>query len=97
MDENTTAAFVASALALLKDRLDRMAEDTTRDEYYTKRIEQAVERLKRVGVEVRDTVEDLMLVVDYAAWLHANRDKLTGDPEWLRRSIRERWVNQNAT
>lgn len=97
MDESKMAAFVASAVAMLKNRLDRMAEDTTRDEYYTKRVEQAIARLERVGIVVQDTVEDMMLVVDYAAWLNANRDKPSGDPEWLRSSIRERWVNQGAT
>lgn len=95
MDETAMATFVASALALLKARLDRMADDTTRDSYFTRRIEQAISDLKRKGVALTDSVDDLMLVVDYAAWAHANRDKQGGQPEWLRRRIAGRWLNND--
>lgn len=97
MDESTMAAFVASALSLLKVRLDRMPEDTTRDMYYTRRIEQAIAELQCTGIKLRDTNDDLMLVVDYAAWSNANRDKQGGMPEWLRLRRRERWLNERAT
>lgn len=86
--------FAANALALLKERLDRMADDTSRDVYFAKRIEQAAAELERTGIVLTDEIDDMMLVVDYAAWLHANRDKQEGMPDWLRMRRRERWLGQ---
>lgn len=96
MDASKMASFVASALTLLKDRLDRYREDTARDEYYTMRIQEAVAYLERKRIVLTDSVDDLMLVVDLAAWNHANRDKQTGQPEWLRDKIRGRWINDGT-
>lgn len=87
--------FKASALALLKERLDRMAADTSRDVYFGKRIEQAAAELTGTGIMLTDEIDDMMLVVDYAAWLHANRDKQEGMPDWLRMRRRERWLRQS--
>lgn len=95
MDETAKATFVASALAMLKERQDKLPDDTTRDAYYTNRIEQAMRLLERRGVKLTDGVDDLMLVVDYAAWMHANRDKTGGMPEWLRRRIAGRWLTND--
>lgn len=86
--------FAANALALLKERLDRMADDTSRDVYFAKRIEQAAAELEGAGITLTDEIDDMMLVVDYAAWLHANRDKQEGMPDWLRMRRRERWLRQ---
>lgn len=86
--------FAANALAMLKERLDRLADDTSRDVYFGKRIEQAAAELEATGIALTDDIADMMLVVDYAAWLHANRDKQEGMPDWLRLRRRERWLNQ---
>lgn len=96
MDSTIKPTFVASALSLLKERLDRMPEDTARDNYLTTRIEQAIGELERPGITLTDSVDDLMLVVDVAAWNYANRDKQTGEPEWLRRKIVRRWLNSDS-
>lgn len=96
MDNSEKKALVASALALLKERLDRMADDNRRDTYFTHRINQAIRELERKGVALTSDVDDLMLVVDLAAWYHANRDKQGGQPEWLRRRIAGRWLNNGA-
>ena len=88
---------VCAALALVKERLDRMPEDTSRDRYYMARIEQAAGELERTGIRLTSSVDDLMLVVDYAVWGHQNRDKGEGMPEWLRRKRRERWLQQRDT
>lgn len=96
MDSSTKATFVASALQVLKNRLDRMPDDTRRDEYFTARIEQAIEELEQKGIRLNDSVSDLMLVVDGAAWNHANRDKMTGQPEWLRKKTVGRWINNDT-
>lgn len=93
MDTCMMATFVASALRLLKERLDRLPEDNSRDKYFEQRIRQAVAELERKGVTLSDGIDDLMLVVDLAAWNHANRDKQGGQPEWLRRRIAGRWLH----
>lgn len=95
MDSTIKPTFVASALSLLKERLDRMPEDTSRDEYFTARIEQTIGELERKGIVLTDAMDDLMLVVDHAAWNHANRDKQSGMPEWLRRKVIARWLNNH--
>lgn len=96
MDSSTKATFVASALQVLKNRLDRMPNDNNLDEYFTKRIEQTIEELEQKGIRLTDSVSDLMLVVDGAAWNHANRDKMTGQPEWLRKKTVGRWINNDT-
>lgn len=96
MDNTIKATFVASALQLLKVRLDRLPEDNSRDDYFTARIEQTVGELERQGIVLTDSMDDLMLVVDSAAWNHANRDKQAGTPEWLRRKVIARWLNNSA-
>lgn len=93
MDNTIKATFTASALQLLKARLDRMPEDTGRDDYFTARVEQSIAELERQGIVLTDAMDDLMLVVDHAAWNHANRDKQSGMPDWLRRKIVARWIN----
>lgn len=95
MDSNQMATFVASALQLLKTRLDRMPEDTARDDYYEMRVKEAIAELERKGIRVTDAVDDLMLVVDLAAWNHANRDKPGAQPDWLRHKLRGRWINND--
>ena len=95
MDSTIKPTFVASALSLLKERLDRMPEDTTRDEYFTARIEQTIGEMERQGITLTDSVDDLMLVVDGAAWNHANRDKQSGEPDWLRKKRVRRWINND--
>ena len=95
MDSTQLATFVASALKLLKERLDRMADDTSRDVYFSSRIKQSIAELERTGIVLTDTSDDLMLVVDLAAWNHANRDKMTGQPEWLRKKTVGRWLNND--
>lgn len=94
MDNCVKATFVASALRLMKERLDRMTDDTARDGYFTARIEQAIAELERPGITLTDSVDDLMLVVDMAAWNHSNRDKQSAMPEWLAKKRRGRWMNQ---
>lgn len=94
MENGMMATFVASALKLLKDRLDRMADDTSRDGYFESRIKQSIAELERTGIVLTDSIDDLMLVVDMAAWNHANRDKPGSMPDWLAKKRRERWLSQ---
>ena len=94
MDSTQLATFVASALKLLKERLDRMADDTSRDVYFSSRIKQSIAELERTGIVLTASIDELMLVVDMAAWNHANRDKPGDMPGWLAKKRRERWLNQ---
>lgn len=95
METSEKATFVASALRLLKERLDRLAEDTSRDGYFETRIRQSIAELEAKGITLTTGIDDLMLVVDLAAWNHANRDKQGGQPEWLRRKIAGRWLHND--
>lgn len=98
MADNTTSAIdSASALALLKTRLNRLPGDTSLDDMLGRRIEAATQQLTAIGINLTDSTRDLMLVVDYAAWQYQNRDKPGGMPEWLRRERFERWVESGVT
>lgn len=82
----------ATALALVKARLNRLQSDTSLDEYFTARIAAAQDYLTGTGIQLTDSQEDLMLVVDTAVWEYQNRDKPGNMPEWLRLHRRERWL-----
>lgn len=63
-------------LKLLKYRLDRMQTDTSRDEYFTSRIQAAEEELEGYGIILSETSEaDAILLADFVAWQHNNRDE----------------------
>lgn len=80
-------------LNLFKARLNRLAADTSLDEYFTERIKAAKEELERNGIILVDDADDSMLLVDFAAWKYQNRDNNSGMPEWLRLARRERWLS----
>lgn len=82
----------ATALGLVKARLNRLQSDTSLDDYFTARIEAAEQALTGNGIELTDSQEDLLLVVDLAVWEYQNRDKPGSMPEWLRLRRRERWL-----
>ena len=83
-----------AALRLLKARLNRLPGDTSLDETLTARIEAEVGALSRTGITLTDSADDMLLVVDGAAWAYQSRDKQAGPPEWLRIRRRERWLQQ---
>lgn len=84
-------------LEIVKARLNRLAFDTSLDDYLKKRIKAADEELARIGIKlVAGNVDDEILLADYVVWRHQNRDKNTGMPEWLRLARRERWLKERA-
>lgn len=89
-----SAINTATALALLKMRLNRLPDDTTLDEMLTARITAAAEELEGIGIKLTDSTDDLLLVVDSAAWAYSNRDQAAGMPEWLKIRRRERWLRE---
>lgn len=84
------------ALALVKQRLNRLPGDTSLDNYLGYRIDAAIEELEGTGIRLDDGNEDLLLVVDTAVWQYQNRDSGAGMPEWLRLRRRERWLQQHS-
>ena len=82
------------ALALVKTRLNRLPGDTTLDDYFLMRIKAAAQALEKTGIILTESVNDLMLVVDYTVWEYQNRDKPGAMPDWLRLRRRERWLQQ---
>ena len=83
-----------TALGLVKSRLNRMAADTSLDDYFRQRIAAAVAELEGTGISLAGSPDDLMLVVDYTVWQYQNRDSAGSMPEWLRLRRRERWLRQ---
>ena len=86
----------SQALSLMKARLNRIAGDTTLDSYFGRRIDAAAKEIEGTGISLTDSVDDLMLLVDYAVWQYQNRDSAGEMPPWLRLRRRERWLRQHA-
>lgn len=85
-----------TALALMKARLNRLQSDTSLDSYFQARITAAREYLTNIGIQLSDSQEDLLLVVDFAVWEYQNRDKPGNMPDWLRLHRRERWLRTQS-
>lgn len=83
-------------LGLVKARLNRPPGDTALNEYLKKRIEGAVAKLKRTGIHLTESADDMMLLVDYTVWQYQNRDKAGDMPEWLKHDRRERWIADDS-
>ena len=79
-------------LGLVKARLNRPPGDTALDVYFKKRIEGATAKLKRMGIHLTESADDMMLLVDYTVWQDQNRDTPGAMPDWLRLDRRERWL-----
>lgn len=87
----------AIVLGIVKARLNRLASDTSLDDYLKKRIEAADAELARIGIKlVAGNVDDEVLLADYVVWRYQNRDQNTGMPEWLRLARRERWLKERV-
>lgn len=91
-----TNEFKAQALALMKARLNRLQADTSLDDYFAVRIEAEAQALEKTGIVLKDTANDLLLVVDSAVWSYQNRDKPGSMPDWLRLRRRERWISEGS-
>lgn len=89
-----TDQSIMTAFELIKQRLNRA--DTALDEYLEARVRSAAAELERIGIALTDSIDDIMLVADYAAWQYLNRDKPGMMPEWLRLMRRERWLSTHT-
>lgn len=84
-----------TVLGIVKARLNRLASDTSIDNYLKQRIAAADKELERTGIRLEaDDPDDQMFLADLVAYQHNNRDKPGGMPEWMRLKRRERWLQQ---
>jgi hypothetical protein len=84
--------MIDNILAIIKARLNMMADETALDEYLTARIKSAISELADNGIHVKNTSRDTVFVADLVCWQYSNRDKNEPMPEWLRLMRRERWL-----
>jgi len=82
-------------LPLVKARLNRLQSDQSLDWYLIKRIEAADGEFDRVGIRLdAGSIDDMVLLADWVAEGHLNRDKGGIVTEWLRLKRRERWLTE---
>lgn len=86
-----------TVLGVVKARLNRLASDTSLDDYLKQRIEAADAELAGNGINlVADDTRDSVFLADVVVWQHNNRDKADGMPDWLRLARRERWLRERV-
>ena len=84
-----------SCLELLK--LDLGIKNTSKDVYYNSLLEAAQKELERKGISLeKNSVEDAMLISDYAAWCYRKREENIPLPVNLQLRIRNRIVSARA-
>lgn len=89
----TETTITSLALPMLKTRLNRLSGDTALDETaLLPRLRGGVLTLKKNGIRLTDSADDVCLLVDYAAWRYQNRDQPGDMPQWLRLLRRERFL-----
>ena len=82
-------------LPLVKARLNRLQTDQSLDWYLIKRIEATDGEFERIGIHLDAfSIDDMVLLADWVAEGHLNRDKGGIVPEWLRLKRRERYLTQ---
>lgn len=67
---------------------------TAYDERLQQYITSAQTQIEREGIELDDSVDDIQLVVMYAAWLWRRRDGMEGMPRMLRYALNNRLFSQ---
>lgn len=91
------AYTTSTVLGIVKARLNRLATDTSLDDYLEQRIAAADKELTRTGINlIADDAQDSVFLADFVVWQHNNRDKMDGMPEWLRLERRERWLKERG-
>ena len=82
------------ALDLVKQRLNRL--DSPLDNYLATVAESAELELTRMGINLQDDADDLMLMVDFTVWRYQNRDQPGAMPQWLRHRLKSRWLSMKG-
>ena len=92
-----TAESINTALAIVKTRLNRLQSDTSLDETaLVPRLEGAVRTLKKNGIDLQDTMDDIVLLADYTVDRYQNRDQPGEMPQWLRKLRLERFLHTGS-
>ena len=86
----------AAILALLQVDLGEMYPSTQRAQYLNQAISAAQSFIEREGVILTDSVEDVQLVVMYAAYLVRKRATAEPMPRMLRWALNNRLFSQKA-
>lgn len=83
-------------LSLLKHDLGVMGR--AQDVYLKARIDAARREITGMGITLDEAgaSDDVLLLVDYAAWLYRKRDKDTGMPRHLQFRLHNRMLKQKA-
>lgn len=82
------------ALDLVKQRLNRL--DSSLDNYLATVAESAELEITRMGINLQDDADDLMLLVDFTVWRYQNRDQPGAMPQWLRHRLKTRWLSMKG-
>ena len=82
------------ALDLVKQRLNRL--DSSLDNYLATVAESAELEITRMGINLQDDADDLMLLVDFTVWRYQNRDQPGAMPQWLRHRLKTRWMSMKG-
>lgn len=80
------------ALELVRQRLNRL--DHTLDDYLTHTIMAAQDYLTGRGIHLGLRPGDQMLLVYTAVWMYSSRDTTGAQPDWLRKMISDRWLEE---
>lgn len=82
-------------LTLLK--IDLGIIHTARDSYFISLIEATIKEIKRKGIILDgESVDDQMLVADYAAWNYRKRQEDTGLPHNINLRLRNRIARKRS-
>lgn len=71
-------------------KVDLGIATTAYDERLTVYIQTAQARIVEEGITLTDSIDDLMLTQQYAAWLWHKRDTMEGMPRMLRLALNNR-------
>ena len=82
------------ALDLVKQRLNRLGSSL--DNYLATVAESAELEITRMGINLQDDADDLMLLVDFTVWRYQNRDQPGAMPQWLRHRLKTRWLSMKG-
>lgn len=83
-------------LEILKIDLQISVSSVVYDNYLKSLIQSAKAAIKREGIDLKDDIEDGMLVEIYAAYLYRSRRNGEAMPEHLRYSLNNRLLSQKA-
>ncbi len=88
----------AGMLKMLELELDMRHTDEKREMQLRQLLNVAASRIERLGITLRDDLDDAQLQVCFAAWLYRRRNQTVGPamPDYLRMDINDRLISEKA-